>query len=83
MKKILVEITSPAAGQTYDMFIPDSMQIGEISRLVGGLFTQVSNGTFCCTGLPLVSDKKTGMIYDLNKTVKESNIHNGAKILIY
>ena len=83
MQKILVEVSSPAAGKTYDMFVPDSMQIGEFASLAASLFTQLSDGTFSCSRMVTVSEKKSGRTYDYNKTDKESNIQNGTKIIIF
>jgi len=83
MQKILVEVSSPAAGKTYDMFVPDTMQIGEFASLAASLFTQLSDGTFSCSRTVTVSEKKTGRTYDHNMTVKESNIQNGTKIIIF
>ena len=82
MQKILVEVSSPAAGKTYDMFVPDSMQIGEFATLATSLFTQLSDGTFSCSRMVAVCERKTGRVFDCNMTVKESNIKNGTQIII-
>lgn len=50
MEKILVEVTAPAANLTYDMLIPQNMQIGEISQLIASVFAQLSSGTYVNTG---------------------------------
>ena len=83
MNKILIEVTSPAAGQTYDMFVPDTLQIGEMVSLLGNVFAQTSNGTYSKTSSMVLSEKKTGYVFDLNKTVRDSNIRNGTKLLLY
>lgn len=46
MNKVLIEVTSPAAGQIFDMFVPDTLQIGEMISLISNVFAQTSNGTF-------------------------------------
>ena len=83
MNKILVEITSPAAGLTYDMFVPDSLQIGEMIPLVSNIFSQTSGGTYSATQPNILCDYITGVVYDLNKTVKEANITNGSKLILF
>ena len=83
MNNVLIEVTSPAAGQTYDMFVPDTLQIGEIIQLISNVFAQTSNGTYTKTSPMVLSEKKTGFIFDLNKTVRDSNIRNGSKLLLF
>ena len=83
MNKILVEITSPAAGLTYDMFVPDTLQIGEMIPLISDVFSQTSGGTYSTTEPSVLCDYKTGFAFDLNKTVKEANITNGSKLIIF
>lgn len=83
MNKILIEVTSPAAGQTYDMFVPDTLQIGEMIMLIGNVFAQTSNGTYAKTSTPVLCEKKTGFVFDWNKTVGDSNIRNGSKLLLF
>jgi len=83
MNKVLIEVTSPAAGQTFDMFVPDTIQIGEMISLIGNVFAQTSNGTYSKTSSMVLSEKKTGYVFDLNKTIKDSNIRNGSKLLLF
>lgn len=83
MQKILVEVSSPAAGLTYDMFVPDIMQIGEFASLATSLFIQLSGGTFTCKRSVIVSERKSGRVYDPNLTVKEAQIKNGTKLIIF
>ena len=83
MNKVLIEVTSPAAGQTFDMFVPDTIQIGEMISLIGNVFAQTSNGIYSKTSSMVLSEKKTGYVFDLNKTIKDSNIRNGSKLLLF
>jgi len=83
MNKVLIEVTSPAAGQTFDMFVPDTIQIGEMISLIGNVFAQTSNGTYSKTSSMVLSEKKTGYVFDLNKTIKDSNRRNGSKLLLF
>ncbi len=83
MNRVLIEVTSPAAGQTYDMFVPDTLQIGEMISLISNVFAQTSSGTYYRTNTMVLSEKKSGYVYELNKTLKESNIRNGSKLLLF
>lgn len=83
MNKVLIEVTSPAAGQTFDMFVPDTLQIGEMISLIGNVFAKTSNGAYSKTSSMVLSEKRTGYVFDLNKTIKDSNIRNGSKLLLF
>ena len=83
MNKILIEVTSPAAGQTYDMFVPDTLQIGEMVSLISNVCAHTSYGPYSKTSSMVLSEKKTGYVFDLNKTVRDSNIRNGSKLLLF
>lgn len=83
MEKILVEVTAPAANLTYDMLIPQNMQIGEISQLIASVFAQLSSGTYVNTGKNVICDKATGTSFEQSAFVKDTEIKNGAKLLLF
>lgn len=81
MSKILLEITSPAAGESYDVFVPDNMQIGELISLLGTVFTQTSNGTYIFSNQAVLSEKNAGTVYSPNDRIRDLDIKNGTKLL--
>ena len=83
MEKVLVEITAPAANLTYDMLIPSNIQIGEMSQLVASVLSQLSNGTYTSTGKNIICDKVSGTIYAPSIFVKDTEIKNGDKLLLF
>lgn len=83
MEKILIEVTAPAANLTYDMLIPYNIQIGEMSQLIASVFSQLSNGTYVSTGKNIVCDRATGTTFEPSVFVKDTEIKNGAKLLLF
>lgn len=83
MVKILIEVTSPAAGQTYDMFVPDTLQISEILSRVGNVFAQESKGTYSGSSQMVLCEKNTGGVLDPKQTIKDAQIRNGSKLLLF
>lgn len=83
MDKFLIEVTFPAADQSYDMLVPANMQIGEFASLAGEVFSGTSNGIYMFTGSCIVSEGTTGSILNPNMTMKEANIRNGTKLILY
>ena len=83
MKKILIEIASPAAGLTYDMFVPDTLQIGELARLVCEVFRKMSDGMYNGSEPPMLCTAADGNVLEPSGTVKSSGIGNGARLILF
>lgn len=83
MKKYLVEIRLPAADISYDMFIPDSMQIGILTQLVSTAFTKLSNGIYQDSVQAVLCQQNSGQRYDPNQRVRDTDIRNGTKLLLF
>lgn len=83
MNKILIEVKLPVADMTYDILVPDTMQIGTLTELVSKVFTRLSKGVYSSTGSALLCESNTGKEYDMNMKVYETDIHNGTKLLLY
>ncbi len=83
MKKILIEITSPAAGLTYDMFVPDTMQIGELSMLAGEVFRKQSNGMYNRSNTLLLCTADDGQVLEPSETIKSKRILHGTRLILF
>jgi len=83
MNKVLIEVKLPAADLVYDLFVPESMQIGMLTMLVSSAFARLSNGVYAPSGQAVLCDQKTGMEYDVNAQVRDTDIRNGSKLFLY
>lgn len=83
MSKVLIEVKLPAAGLCYDLFVPDSMQIGTLTALAASVFSRLSGGVYTAGGQAVLCEQKTGRQYDVNARVYETDIRNGTKLLLY
>ena len=81
MNKVYVILYVPLIGERYEMFLPISKKIGNITRLLTKSVNELSDGTFPIKD-SLLYDKKDGKAYDLNITLIESNIRNGSEIIL-
>lgn len=82
MDKILLEIYVPAASKTYDVFIPLKSKLYEVLQLLGKVSLELSDGRLCADKTSVLCFRMTGNILDLNKTVEEHNLNNGAQLMI-
>lgn len=83
MKKILIEVKLPAAGLTYDLSIPDSMQVGMLTQLTASVFAKLSNGVYMATSDSILCEQQTGKLYDVNARIYETDIRNGTKLFLF
>lgn len=81
--KILIEIQLPAANISYDIFAPETMQIGTMTRLAASAFSRLSNGVYGCKEDSVLCDQLTGKIYEPDKRINETDIHNGTKLYLF
>ena len=62
--KALVEISVPAAGQKYDVYIPLESKMSEVVAMVAGALSDLSNGSYKATNEAILCDADTGIIFN-------------------
>jgi hypothetical protein len=82
MDKVLVEVFIPASEKSYDVFLPQKSKLHEIVFLLSGTMTELSQGYFAATPDTILCDRKTGSILNINQTVEEVGLANGAKLML-
>lgn len=81
--KILVVIYVPLLEKEFDMYIPIVRKIGTIKNLIIKIVEEDSDNVFINDGCKSLYDKLTGEKIDDNQFVKNSNIKNGTKLVLY
>lgn len=82
MDKVLVEINVPAAGTSYDVFIPQTSKMSEIVQLVSKSIADLSGGKFKPDSSTILCDAESGSIFNINLSVYELEIKNGSKLIL-
>ncbi len=80
--KYMVEVYLPAAQKSFDMRIPASSQMGEISNLVASLASDLSDGSYKATKQTILINAINGEMYDVNMTASEQGIRNGTRLIL-
>ena len=83
MIKILAEVHVPIIEEQYDIFIPNNKSIKTVIKLLEKAVNELSDGSYQNSPTTLLYDKKTGIPYEINKSIKSSGIGNGSKIILY
>lgn len=80
--KILLEVYIPSIEKEYDVFVPISKTVGTIKkRLEEGIEDFANNEISLREGMNLYS-KETGLIYDVNLKVIDTDLKNGSRVIL-
>lgn len=82
MSKILVEIYIPAAEKTYDLFIPTHLMMYNVLKMLCKLSTEMCDGLFVADDNTVICNRTDGTILNINLSVRELALKNGAKLML-
>ncbi len=80
--KILIELEIPLIEQSYDLFIPINKKIGTIKTLVEDGLIELTDNAYTPKDSTNFYSKETGQIYDINQTVRDTDLKNGSRIIL-
>ena len=79
--KILISVEIPSIEKKYDLFIPVNKKIGTIKTLLEEGLSELSDAYEPDEKHNFYS-KDSGEIYDVNKTVRDTDLKNGSRLII-
>lgn len=79
--KILVGLEIPLIEKEYDLYIPINKKIGTVKKLIEEALSELTDAYISKNDYNLYN-KDTGEIYDVNKTVRETDLKNGSRIIL-
>lgn len=79
--KILVQVYLPLIEEEYDMFIPINKRIGTIKQLFEKHLSE-QNSSYVIKEDANFYSRDTGIIYDVQLLVKDSDLKNGSRIIL-
>ncbi len=82
MNKIIIKLFVPKIDREYDVFIPTNKRISSVIALLVKAINELSNGSFSPSQMPMLYNKITAQSYDINMTIKESDIRNGSELIL-
>ena len=80
--KALVEISVPATGQKYDVYIPLESKMSEVVTMVAAALNDLSGGSYKATSEAILCDADTGIIFNVNMEVAELGIKTGSRLML-
>ena len=80
--KILIELEIPLIEKRYDLFIPINKKVGTVKNLIENAIVGLTDSADVLKDDSNLFSKGTGEILDVNKTVRDTNLRNGSRIIL-
>lgn len=82
MDKVIVRLYVPMIEEQYDLWIPLNRRIFNVIELLVKSVNELSGGYYKPEKMPLLYDKLTSKVFDVNSSVINSTIRNGTEIVL-
>lgn len=80
--KILIELEVPLIEKKYDLFIPINKKVGTVKRLIENELLELTDNSYVVKEDTNFYSKETGVIYDVNENVRDTDLKNGSRIIL-
>lgn len=82
MNKVLIKLYVPTLGENYDIYIPVNEMAWKVNRLIVKLISDMSNDNFSIDKDYALINIDTGMIYNNNDIIINTDIRNASRLLL-
>ena len=80
--KIFVIVEVPLIEQRYEVYIPVGKRINNAAQILSKAVSELSGGHYPVNPDATIYSKVTGKPYNINMTLKDSDIRNGSEIIL-
>lgn len=80
--KVLVKVYVPSVDSDYEIYIPVNETIKKILDLLIKTIYELSDSNFNNEIEHYIMDPKTGIVYEIDAIIRDTNIRNGSKIIL-
>ena len=82
MNNVLVKLYVPMLEEIYDVWIPAHKKIYNVIILLVNAINELNGNCYIPNEMPILYDKLTAEIYDVNLRVKETDIRSGTELIL-
>ena len=80
--KILIELEIPLIEKNYDLFVPINKKVGTVKSLIEQSLVEITDGAYTPNEASNFYSKETGNIYDVNQSVRDTDLKNGSRVIL-
>lgn len=82
VNKVFIIVDVPLIGEKYEVYIPVGKKIHKVAMILSKAISELSGGHYPVKQDAILYSKVTGKPYNINLTVKDSDIRNGSEIIL-
>lgn len=82
MDNVLVKLYVPMLEEIYDVWIPSHKRIYNVIVLLVKAINELNNNCYKPSKMPMLYDKLTAEMYDVNLKVRETTIRSGTELIL-
>ncbi|MBO5376694.1 MAG: hypothetical protein J6A52_07600 [Bacilli bacterium] len=80
--KVFIIVEVPLIEAKYEVYIPIGKKIHKVAAILSKAVSELSGGHYPIKKDAAIYSKQTGKAYNINLTVKDSDIRNGSEIIL-
>lgn len=82
MEKVLIEVYVPVLSTSWDMFIPQQIQMSDALEMIKKAVSDLSDRRFTANSNTAICHREDGTILNINLSVYELGLKNGSKLML-
>ena len=82
MNKVFIIVEVPLIEQRYEVYIPIGKKIHKVTSILSKAISELSGGHYPIKADAALYSKATGRAYNINLTVKDTDIRNGSEVIL-
>lgn len=80
--KVLIKLYVPEIEEDYEMYVPVNKYVGELTLLLCKIVNDLSK-VYPIKNNACLCNRHTGIIYEKNLIVRDTNIRNGTELILF
>lgn len=80
--KILLEVYIPSIEKEYDIYVPVNKKIGTVKKLVEDGLLDLTDNVYIINNDTNLYSKDTGIMYDVNTKLIDTDLKNGSRVIL-
>lgn len=82
MNQILIKVYIPGIEKSYEVWIPPQKRIYNLIVLLVKAISELNDNSYRPRTMPMLYDKKTSEMYNVDNIIAETNIKNGTELVL-
>ena len=80
--KVLITVNVPSLEKKYDVYVPVNRKVYSVINMLKASLFELSLGSFNVNKNYVLYNEESGIIYDMNLLVRDTDIRNGSTVIL-